>query len=337
MPLRILVLDDNSDDRLLVLRELEALFPGAEAVQPTTLEAFEVALKAGVPDLVVTDLSLGWSSGREILASVKARHPNCPVVMFTGTGDETTAVELIKSGLDDYVVKSARQMPRLRASLKLAVEMAESRSALSDREAQLVSMIAHKDTIVRELHHRVKNNLQIIVSLLQMRRRHVSTDTRKHLEEIAGRMHALAAVQARIYQAEALDCVDFRAALSDIAETLAAVVGTGHIALDRDFDGPLSLEVGRAMPLGLLCYEVILNALKHAWPQAGHGNLTIELRTSGARPEVRIRDDGVGFVAGSVVTGLGTRLVGLLAGEARVGVETFSALGDGTIVTLRLR
>lgn len=335
-PLRILVIDDNPDDRQLVLHELHALFPGADAVEPADLAAFEAALDASVPDLVVTDLALGWSSGHEILAAVKARHPGCPVVMFTGTGDEMIAVELMKAGLDDYVVKSPRQMQRLRASLKLALEMAWSRSVLTDREARLTAMVAHKDTIVRELHHRVRNNLQTITSLLQLRGRQVDAVTRGHLEEMAGRMNALATVQSRIYEAEALDRVDFRAALSDIAEGLAGVYGHGQFGLDRDFDGPLELDVGRAMPLGLLCYEVILNALKHAWPQAGRGKLTVELRTQDGRPEVRIRDDGVGFVDGSVARGLGTRLVRSLAGEARVEVATLSKPGGGTTVTLRL-
>ncbi len=335
--MRVLVLDDNPDDRQLVLRELDALFPGADAVEPLDLAAFEAALEAGPPDLVVTDLDLRWSGGRELLVTVKARYPHCPVVMFTGTGDEMIAVELMKAGLDDYVVKSPRQLPRLRASLKLSVGMAQSRLALSDREARLIAMVAHKDTIVRELHHRVRNNLQTIIGLLQLRGRQADAATRGYLEEIAGRMHALAAVQSRIYEAEALDRVDFRAALSDIADVLAGVYGNLHVNLAREFDGPLNLEVDRAMPLGLLCYEVILNALKHAWPKAACGKLTVGLRTQNVHPEVWIGDDGIGFVDASVVKNLGTRLIRSLAGEARVEVETLSRPGDGTTVTLRLR
>lgn len=333
-PLRILVIDDNPDDRQLVLRELDAVFPGADVVEPTDLATFETSLEAGSPDLVVTDLDVRWSRGGVVLAAVKARHPGCPVVMFTGTGDERVAVDLMKIGLDDYVVKSPRQLARLRTSLKLAVEMARSRSALSAREAQLVAMIANRDTIVRELHHRVKNNLQTIIGLLQIRSREVDATVRGHFDEIAGRMHALGAVQSRIYEAGALDRVDFSAALSDIAETLADIYG--HAGLDRDFDGLLNLEVDRAMPLALLCYEVILNALKHAWPSSTDGKLTVQVRTKSPNPEVRIGDDGVGFVDGSVARGLGTRLIRSLAGEARVEVETLSRPDKGTTVTLRL-
>ncbi len=334
--MRVLVIDDNPDDRQLVLHELNAVWPTVNAIELADLAAFEAALEAGPPDLVVTDLDLRWSSGRDVLAATKARYPACPVVMFTGTGDETVAVELMKAGLDDYVVKSARQLPRLRASLKMAVEIATSRTALTEREAQLTAMVARKDVIVHELNHRVRNNLQTITGLLQLRARQVDAATRGHLEEMAGRMQALGAVQSRIYEAEALDRVDFRLALSDIAEGLAKVYGDGHIVLECDFDGQLELEVGRAMPFSLLCYEVILNALKHAWPQAAKGKLAVGLRTRDGRSEVWVRDDGVGFVEGTVTRGLGTRLVRLLSEEARAKVETVSRLGEGTTVKLRL-
>ncbi len=332
--MRILVIDDNPDDRQLVQHEVEELFPGADILEPTDLPALEAAFEGPPLDLVVTDLDLRWSNGRDVLAAVKRRHPGCPVVMFTGTGDEMIAVDLMKAGLDDYVVKSPRQLPRLRVSLTLAIEVARSRSALSDREAQLTLMVTHKETIVRELHHRVKNNLQTVESLLRLRGGKSDPATRAHLEEIAGRMRALGAVQSRIYEADALDRVDFRAALADIAKGLVAVYNSAE--LECDFDGPLELDVGRAMPLALLCYELILNALKHAWPQARRGRLTVQLRAQDGTSEVRIRDDGVGFVDGSVTKGLGTRLVGSLADEARVKVDLMSAPGSGTTAVLRL-
>lgn len=332
--LRILVIDDNPADRQLVVHAVEETFPGADIIQAIDIAASGAAMEAVIPDLVVTDLDLRGSSGRDVLALVKRRHPACPVVMFTGTGDETIAVDLMKAGLDDYVVKSPRQMPRLKASLRLAVDLARSRAALTDREAQLTAMVAHRDTIVRELHHRVKNNLQTIDGLIHLSSRRADAATRAQLEEISGRIRALASVQARIYESEALDRVDVRAALADIAEGLATVYG--HIELACDFDGPLALDVVRAMPLGLLCYELILNAMKHAWPGGASGILTVELRVQGERPTVRIRDDGIGFVDGTVTKGLGTRLVRQLAEQAGAEVEIVSHPGDGTTVTVRL-
>ena len=331
--MRILIVDDNPDDRLLVHREVDALFPDAELIEPLDLAELDAAINAAAPDLVVTDLDISWTNGGVVLSAVKDRYPACPVVMFTGTGNEMVAVDLMKAGLDDYVVKSPRQLPRLRASLKMAVEIARSRVALSNREAELVAMVAHRDTIVRELHHRVKNNLQTMIGLLHYRSRQVDDTTREHFKEITGRLQALGAVQSRIYEAGAFDRVDFCIALSDVAQTLAEVYDRATVV--SEFDGPLTIEVDRAMTLALLCYEVILNAMKHAWPESSQGRLTIRVRVGGNHPEIEIEDDGLGFETGSAVKGLGFRLLRSLAEEARVEVETVSTPGNGTSVMLR--
>ncbi len=333
-PMRVLIIDDNPDDRQLVRREVEALFPLADVAQPCDMAEFDAALDAGAPDLAVTDLDIHWSNGGVILSAIKARYPDCPVVMFTGTGDEDIAVELMKAGLNDYVVKSSRQLPRLRTSLQLAVEMARSRSALSEREAQLTAMVAQRDVIVRELHHRVKNNLQTMISLLRVRGKQVDEATRQHFDDIAGRISVLGAVQSRIYEVGTLDRVEFRAVLSDLVTTLCSL--HGHTKIERDFDGPLHLDIGRATPLALVCYELILNAMKHAWPCSDRGILKVGIRTRTVPPEIAFQDDGVGFVDGSTSKGLGTRLIRSLAKEACVSIELHSTPVSGTAVTLKL-
>jgi two-component sensor histidine kinase len=334
--MRVLAIDDNPDDREIVRRELEALYPDVEVVELATRDDLLSALAGAPPDLVVTDLDLKWGSGREVFARTRELYPSCPVVMFTNSGDETTAVELMKAGLDDYVVKSARQLPRLRASLRLAVEGAHSRSALGKRERQLAAALERERVIVRELHHRVKNNLQTVTSLLLLRARDVGGEAAAHLEDLAGRMRALGTVQSRIYKTETLDEVDFRAVLADLAEGLAAVHGNGSVALTLALDGPLELDVARAMPLGLLCYELLLNAFKHAWPAGQQGRISVELRAKNLTQEVRIRDDGVGYVVGDVRRGLGTRLAHALAKEARVELEVSTYPGSGVAVTIQL-
>ncbi len=334
--MRILTVDDEPDDRAMVRREAEALYPGGEVVEAGSRDELEAALAAPAFDLVVTDLALKWGNGREVLDRVRAVHPTCPVVMFTASGDETTAVELMKAGLDDYVVKSVRQLPRLRASMRIALEGARNRTALSVREQQLATALEHQQSIVRELHHRVKNNLQTITSLLGLRARSRGGEVAAELQDLAGRMRALGLVQARIYGSEALHDVDFAAVLDDMASELVRAHGQGRIRLGRDFDGPLALDVGRAMPLGLLCHEMILNALRHAWPSGQDGKLMVELRSQASTPEIRISDDGVGFVEGKVAGGLGTQLARALAREAQVEVTTRTGAGQGTRVALRL-
>lgn len=333
--MRILVIDDNPDDRELVLHEARILFPDSDIRELASIPALETALLAGEPNLVVTDLDLKFIEGSEVLSIVKARYPNCPVVMYTGTGNETVAVELMKAGLDDYVVKAPHQLFRLRMSLKRTVEFAKSRTLLNDREARLASALERQRILTRELHHRVKNNLQTVSSLLHFGAHSADETTRRHLAEIAGRMEALGAVQMRIYDTMELNEVDFRLVFNDIASSLISVRETGMVTLDNRVMCPLDLEVARAMPLSLVCYEVILNALKHAWPNGQGGTLTVEIKIKDGEPELIIADDGAGFNVEDRNVGLGSRLIRGLASEAGFSIVISSQVGTGTRVSLR--
>ena len=112
--LKILLVEDNPDDRALVVRELSREFPGCKFTKTADLMELSMALQHGPWDLVVTDYQLRWSDGLRVLMSVKSRWPECPVIMFTGTGSEEIAVQAMKAGLDDYVLKSPKYYARCR-------------------------------------------------------------------------------------------------------------------------------------------------------------------------------------------------------------------------------
>lgn len=242
---------------------------------------------------------------------------------------------LIPTSLERWIETASFIAVAMALSL-LAGRLRDARVQAEAGERQLESAFKHQQTVVRELHHRVKNNLQTMTSLLGLRARSRGGDVAAELRDLAGRMRALGLVQARIYDTDNLNDVDFAAALDDMASELVRVHGHGQVSLRRDFDGPLTLDVARAMPLGLLCYEVILNALQHAWPQGQAGELTIVLGTRGPSAEIRIIDDGRGFRQDSVAKGLGLQLARALAGEAQVDVDTRTSIGQGTTVVLRL-
>ncbi len=138
--LRILLIDDNPDDRSLVMRELEREFPDLDAQQITDVKDFDQALEVGDFDLVITDYQLRWTDGLTVLFAVKARWPDCPVIMFTGTGSEEIAVEAMKGGLDDYVVKSPTHFVRLRAAVRSTLERARQRHALIEADIRYQSL-----------------------------------------------------------------------------------------------------------------------------------------------------------------------------------------------------
>src|SRR4028119_835708 len=133
-PLRILVIDDNPDDRILARRKLEQEFSKLQVQEIADAAQLEQAVKKGNFDLVITDYQLRWIDGLTILRDIKARYPDCPVVMFTGTGSEEVAVEAMKAGLDDYIIKSPHHYARLSVAVRTAVNRAIQHQALQDAQ-----------------------------------------------------------------------------------------------------------------------------------------------------------------------------------------------------------
>jgi Amt family ammonium transporter len=133
--LRVLLIDDNPDDRALIRRELSQEYEPLEVEDVADAPSLERALRAGRFDIIITDFQLRFSTGLEILRETKARHPRIPVIMFTGQGGEEIAVEAMKSGFDDYVLKSPN-LKRLTVSVRVALQRAREREALRESETR---------------------------------------------------------------------------------------------------------------------------------------------------------------------------------------------------------
>ncbi|MGA9853189.1 MAG: EAL domain-containing protein [Gammaproteobacteria bacterium] len=140
---RLLLVDDNPDDRALVARELRKDMPVLEITEVRDRPGLDKALKTGAFDLIITDFHMRWITGLDILKLVKARWPEVPVIMFTGTGTEELAVEAMRLGLSDYVVKSPRHMARLRRAVHTAVTRAGEARARQHAEALLTDALQY--------------------------------------------------------------------------------------------------------------------------------------------------------------------------------------------------
>ncbi|WP_245960432.1 EAL domain-containing protein [Hydrogenivirga caldilitoris] len=131
----MVLVDDNPDDRFLVERELRKTFEDIEVVHVKESKELRDVLERGDFDLLITDYQLRWTDGLSVLRKVKEKYPLKPVIMFTGTGNEEVAVEAMKSGLDDYVLKSPKHFKRLAVAAKAVLEKAQQREELERIEA----------------------------------------------------------------------------------------------------------------------------------------------------------------------------------------------------------
>lgn len=134
---QILLVDDDPNDRLLATRELYQEFDHIEIQEAVTWDEFEIALNSQDFDLVITDYDLRWSTGLDILRAVKQHDPNRPVIMFTDSGSQEVAVEAMKAGLDDYVLKSPKHLVRLSQAVRSVWENAQVRRRASELELRL--------------------------------------------------------------------------------------------------------------------------------------------------------------------------------------------------------
>lgn len=162
----------------------------------------------------------------------------------------------------------------------------------------LQTALAEKEVLLREIHHRVKNNLQVITSILNLQSRHAEdSHTRDVLEESRSRIQSMTMVYEQLYQAEDLSRIDFRRYVRNLAGALHVSHHANHeaIKLNTDVDD-FQLDIGTAIPCGLIISELVLNSLKHAFPENTEGQIDVAFR-AGKKMQctLMVRDNGVGL------------------------------------------
>ena len=164
-------------------------------------------------------------------------------------------------------------------------------------EEELKKSLEEKDLMMKEIHHRVKNNFMIIQSLFQLQSRHIEDeDTQDIFRESQNRIKSMAFVHQRLYQHDDLKKINF----GDYPQTLAMdifksyVNNPDQITLDIDTED-VTLDIDTAIPLGLILNELISNSLKYAFPNGKKGRLMIKSYLKGIKYSLIVSDDGIGF------------------------------------------
>ncbi len=135
-PPKILLVDEDPDDRALAIRLLRKEYADLRLTQVWDQERFDEALKGKPYDLVITDFHLLWADGLQVLRQVQERWPSCPVIMFTGVGNEDVALQAMKLGLADYVVKHPVHFARLPVVAQRALAQLDSQRSAREAEGR---------------------------------------------------------------------------------------------------------------------------------------------------------------------------------------------------------
>lgn len=200
-----------------------------------------------------------------------------------------------------------------------------------EHEQQINSSLREKEVLLREIHHRVKNNLQVIQSLLKMRARLLPEgETRSAIEATSQRVYAMALVHERLYLREdvaSLSLCDYlRDLFSGVENTSSAERGRIEVRLDVE---DIQLNLDCAIPFGLLANELMSNCFKHGFPEGRRGTVEISVHRVDGVVNLVVKDDGVGlpdgFDAGASAS-MGLKLAASLAHQLGGRLE-FSSQG----------
>jgi two-component sensor histidine kinase len=217
-------------------------------------------------------------------------------------------------------------------------ERVHAEAALHRSEQRLRAAVGERDALLKEVHHRVKNNLQVITSLLEMQARQTADrQALSSLSEARNRITAIAAIHELLYQSGSFTEVDLAAyARRLVRHVVSLYEENSRIYASVDGDG-ITIDLARAVPFGLLLSELVSNAYKHAFRSRAGGELRVTLHKDGAHVRLRVSDTGVGLPSGfkdrPLVT-LGLQLVHMLAKQLG-GTVTFDSAG-GTSVEVRV-
>ncbi|WP_194164606.1 sensor histidine kinase [Microvirga thermotolerans] len=287
-PLRILLLEDSALDAELVAEILAEAGMTHRITRVVSAQEFLQAVGQEEWDLILADYVLPGFDGLAALAMARERRPQTPFIFVSGALGEEIAVEALKLGATDFVVK--QRLERLPATLLRALSEASERRQRQQAQAELHRLLAERTALLHELDHRVKNNLQLLVSLVGMEMRQAeSEEARRTLWRMRERLQALGMAHRDLYDGQGARLFDAASFARDLCMELTAAPEAAGITPEFALEA-VGIGAAKAAPLALLFNEIVFNALAHAY--AGRkGKLKLRMTKQDGRLVFAIADD----------------------------------------------
>jgi two-component sensor histidine kinase len=321
-PLHILLVEDNPADVRLLCEMFSNERPDTYAIThfPRLGQALNFLARDAV-DIVLLDLGLPNEGGVDTVRRVRKLAPQVPLIVLTCRDDDAMVAEAMLEGAQDYLVKGQIEQRALPRALRHAIERFSMLTKAAHTNIELEQRVLEKDILLSEIHHRVKNSLQVVSSLLSLESARIQDPSiNEVLQSTQNRIRSMALIHQTLYQSRDFARVDFNAFLLSFVPTLIQsysvqpdqVSLTIHVAEVR-------LPIDAAIPCGLIVNELISNALKHAFPDGRKGTICISFtQDDDNHATLSVADDGIGIPEGFSFERsdtLGVQLVYLLAGQ----------------------
>ena len=310
--------------------EVAAVFHSAEEL----LEELE-KLK---PDSIIMDIMLEGEMDGIDAARIIREKMDIPVIYLTAYSSDEIVKRAGETEPYAYILKPFHEMD-IRVNLEMALykhEAKKNRVKLLREKAineYLKRSIEEKEQLLRELHHRVKNNLQLIISLLSLQIRYIEDPgVEEFFRDYVNQLHSIAMIHERAYPSSGTYIIDFKEYIRSLSSRLLSSHGRASDVRVTVTGDPAELNMDTAVPLALITAELISNSLRHAFSEGG-GEISIEIRRFNGRHRLVYRDNGHGLpedVSFPNGGSFGFRMIHNLAGQLGGQIEVES--GDEGVV-----
>lgn len=334
-PELILVVNDNEPGRYATSRILaRAGFQTLEAANGQ--EGLRLARSAS-PQLIVLDINLPDIDGVEVCRQLKTdpKTANIMVLQVSATNVQVTdRVRALAAGAESFLIEPV-EPEELEAVTRALLRLHRT-------ESQLRRTLAERELLLREVNHRVKNSLQLVLSMLSLQAAEFRESGAKELfAKAIARVTAIASIHERLYQDNDPLTLDMQSYLTGLcAELERAGIGDERQAQLKTDVESLRLPTENGVSLALIVNELVMNSLKHGRPTDRTAVIHVRLhRVEGDQARLTVTDNGPGLAAkGKPPTGLGSRLIGMLVRQlnGHLNIED-SADGFATHITFPLR
>lgn len=218
------------------------------------------------------------------------------------------------------------------AEAKVREHRDDLEQVIEARTRELTEALEQKTALLHEVDHRVKNNLQLISSLLLLQTRRVpDPDLKSALKSMLGRVNAIATVHRRLFQSEDVERFDVSAFIRDMVADLMGSAGRDDIEMQLDLER-VDIPAAKAAPFALVVNELLTNALKHGFPEGRGGRIFVGVSRLDGEFRIEITDNGVGM--DKQANGFGLTIVQLLCQQLKAKCETTDAEPGTRVVVL---
>ena len=261
------------------------------------------------PALILLDIVMPVMDGYEVCRLLKENSvtADIPVIFLTACADTEDIIQGFTLGAVDYVTKpfrSSELLARVSTHLQLRqarLEVSRKNSELEVLNRDLEQSLEQNRMLLREVNHRVKNNLNVVCSLLNLQSNQVKDSRDAELfVEARNRVMVMASIHEALYRSTTLSSITAGEFFTTIAHKLVHAYDRGDIHVKVEC-GELSLGMDELIPCGLIINELVTNSLKHAFPDGRPGAIAISLVENGPGLLLTVRDDGVGLPEGLVI------------------------------------